>query len=182
MKKLLLFILSFVALTVPLTWLWLSGGEELYARAITPIAREIYELLGVTGRGTLKRMRFINLIPFTTLMLLTPRLSLRRRLVGLLVGWIALVASHIALNGYAMVSRSRGQLPPTAALASDAMPFLLWFLIARDFVRETLRDVRGERRDEAEQSGQEGRDEEARGEQEERDGPGDDESGEATTE
>jgi hypothetical protein len=142
MKRFLLFAASFVALTVPLTWLWMSGGDKLYAQTITPLAREIYELFGITGRGTLRRTRFINLIPFTTLTLLTPGLTLRRRLVGLLAGWAVLVASHIGLNGYAMVTQSRGQLPPVAALGSDAMPFLIWFVIARDFVRKTLHSVR----------------------------------------
>ena len=144
MKQFLLFAASFVVLTVPLTWLWLSGGEELYAKAITPIAREIYELIGVSGKGTLRRTRFINLVPYTTLILLTPRLSPRKRLVGLLTGWLLLISSHIGLNGYAMASGSRGQLPPVAALGSDALPFLIWFVFARDFVRETLRAVRGE--------------------------------------
>jgi hypothetical protein len=143
MKRVLLFALSFVVLTVPLTWLWLSGGDRLYARAVTPFARELYEWLGITGKGTMLRMRFINLVPFTTLMLLTPSLSWRRRGLALLVGWIVLVLSHVALNGYAMATGSRGQLPPVAALGSDAMPFLLWFVFARDFVRETMRSVRG---------------------------------------
>jgi len=143
MKRFLLFAASFVALTVPLTWLWMSGGDKLYAQTITPLAREIYELFGITGRGTLRRTRFINLIPFTTLTLLTPGISLRRRLVGLVTGWAVLVVSHIALNGYAMTRQSRGPLPPVAALGSDAMPFLIWYVIARDFVRETLHSVRG---------------------------------------
>jgi hypothetical protein len=142
MKRALLFTLGFVALTTFLTWLWLSGGNRLYAEAIEPLAREIYRLLGVHGRGTLLRTRFINIVPFTALMLLTPRLGLRKRLLGLVVGWGVLVLSHIALNGYAMASRSRGQLPPVAALASDAMPFLIWFVFARGFVAETMQAVR----------------------------------------
>jgi hypothetical protein len=144
MKQAILFTVGFVALTLLLTWLWLSGGNALYARAVGPIAREIYEWIGLTGPGTMGRTRFINLVPFTSLMLLTPRLSLRKRMIGLVVGWLVLVASHIALNGVAMASRSRGQLPPVAALASDAMPFLLWSVFARDFIREMMVRVRRE--------------------------------------
>lgn len=142
MKPILLFTLSFIALTMLGTGLWLAGGEGLYARALQPIAHEIYQALGVTGRGSLHRTRFINLVPFTALMLITPRLGLRQRVAGLLAGWSILAASHIALNGYAMARGARGQLPLLAAQASDALPFLLWLALARDFVRERLRGLR----------------------------------------
>lgn len=145
MKRALLLALSFAGLTALGTWLWLAGGDALYAKAIAPLAREIYQLLGISGRGTLRRTRFINLVPFTALMLLTPRLASRRRLAGLLLGWLVLVVSHIALNGYAMASGSKGKLPPVAALASDAMPFVLWLVFAREFVRETLSSARRRR-------------------------------------
>ncbi len=142
MRRAILLTLSFVALTLALTWLWLNGGGRLYADAITPIARGIYDAIGLEGFGTMRRLRFINLVPFTSLMLLTPGLDWRRRLGGLGIGWLVLVASHIALNGLAIASRAKGQLPPTAALASDALPFLLWMVFARDFVRETMARVR----------------------------------------
>jgi len=138
----LLFALGFAGLTALGTWLWLAGGDALYAQAIAPLAREIYELLGIRGRGSLRRTRFINLVPFTALMLLTPRLAWRRRLGGLLLGWLALCLSHIALNGYAIASGARGHLPPAAAHASDALPLLLWLVIARDFAREKLGSLR----------------------------------------
>jgi len=143
MKQVLLFTLSFVALTILLTWAWVSGGDVLYAKALRPFAHEIYDWLGLTGRGSLVRTRFINIVPFTSLMLLTPRLNLRKRLVGLAIGWLVLALSHIALNGFAKASGATGQLPPVAALASDAMPFLLWSVFAREFVRDTMAHVRG---------------------------------------
>jgi hypothetical protein len=142
MKQALLFTLSFVALTVLLTWAWVSGGDVLYAKALRPFAHEIYNWLGISGRGSLVRTRFINIVPFTSLMLLTPGLRLGTRFGRLGIGWLILALSHIALNGFAMASRSTGQLPPVAALASDAMPFLLWSVFAREFVRETIARVR----------------------------------------
>ena len=143
MKQALLFTLSFVVLTVSLTWLWVSGGDVIYGKTLQPLAHEIYDWIGLSGRGTMRRTRFINIVPFTSLMLLTPRLTLRKRLTGLVIGWLVLMLSHIALNGIAIASRATGQLPPTAALASDAMPFLLWSVFAREFVRETITRVRG---------------------------------------
>jgi len=142
MKPILLFALSFVALTLLGTWLWLAGGDVLYDRALDPIAREIYALLGIEGRGSFRRTRFINLVPFTALMLLTPGLGARRRARGLLVGWLVLVGSHVALNGHAMATQARGNLPLFAAQLSDALPFLLWLVLARDFVAGQIRRAR----------------------------------------
>ncbi len=141
MKQILLFTLKFVALTLALTWLWLAGGNALYAEIMQPIAREFHQWVGLRGPGTMGRTRFINLVPFISLMLLTPRLSLRRRWGGLAIGLSILVLSHLLLNAIAVGSHMRGRLPPTAALASDAMPFLIWFMIAREFVQEAMRKI-----------------------------------------
>ncbi len=141
MKQILLFTLSFVALSFALTWLWLAGGNALYAETMQPIAREIHQWVGLRRAGTMGRARFINLVPFVTLMLLTPRLSRRRRWGGLAIGLLILVLSHLLLNAIAVGSHARGRLPPTAALASDAMPFLIWFMIAREFVQEAMRKI-----------------------------------------
>ena len=144
MKQALLFTLSFTVVSLVLTWLWLAGGNVLYAELMTPIAREIYEGLGMREFGSMRRARFINLVPFAALMLLTPRLSFRRRFGGLALGLVVLSISHIALNGFATFSTTRTKLPLGAALLSDAMPFLLWFVLGRSFIQETLRRVRGE--------------------------------------
>ena len=144
MKQILLFTLSFVALSVALTGLWLAGGNALYAETMQPIAREIHQWVGLRGPGTMGRARFINLVPFVSLMLLTPRLSRRRRWGGLAIGLLILVLSHLLLNAIAVGSHTRGRLPPTAALASDAMPFLIWFVIARKFAQEAIRKARNQ--------------------------------------
>ncbi len=141
MKQILLFTLSFVALSSALTWFWLAGGNALYAETMQPIAREIHQWVGLRGPGNMSRTRFINLVPFVCLMLLTPRLSRRRRWGGLAIGLLILVLSHLLLNAIAVDSQTRGRLPPTAALASDAMPFLIWFVIAREFVQEAMRKI-----------------------------------------
>jgi hypothetical protein len=144
MKQILLFTLSFLAVSLALTWLWLAGGNALYAETMQPIAREIHQWVGLRRAGTMDRARFINLVPFVTLMLLTPRLSRRRRWGGLAIGLLILVLSHLLLNAIAVGSHARGRLPPTAALASDAMPFLIWFVIAREFVQKAIRKVRNQ--------------------------------------
>ncbi len=134
MKQTLLFLAKFVALTAPLTWLWQVWGRRAYTAFYGPVAHSIYALLGFDRVPTPSRERFINYIPFLTLMILTPRLSLRRRLVGTALGLVTLFVLHIAAN----LTEAPGShaLPIGMALTLDAAPFLLWVLIAHEFVRD----------------------------------------------
>jgi hypothetical protein len=143
MRRALWFAIKFVALTAPLTWLWIAGGRELYASYFVPIADAIYDLLGVEGaRGYSWRERYINYVPFAALVLLTPSLGARRRAVGLAAGLLAIFASHVLFNGIAQHGAEDFATMPTAlSIASDSLPFLLWAIIARDFVRDVARRV-----------------------------------------
>jgi hypothetical protein len=142
MKRIVLFTLGFAGLTLLLTWLWLAGGNAHYGLTMQPIAREINEWMGLSGPGTMLRNRFINIVPFVALMLITPRLSFRRRFGGLVLGLLVLVASHLALNAMAVSLQATRHFPPTAALLSDAEPFILWFVLARDFIQESVKGIR----------------------------------------
>ncbi len=67
-------------------------------------------------------------------MILTPRLTLRRRVAVTAIGLVALFALHIAAN---LAEDPRAHAFPIAvALFLDAAPFLLWAAIAYPFVRE----------------------------------------------
>jgi hypothetical protein len=134
MKQTLLFLAKFVALTAPLTWLWQVWGRRAYTAFYGPVAHSIYSLLGFDRVPTPSRERFINYIPFLTLMILTPRLSLLRRLVGTALGMLALFALHIATN--LMDAPGSPALPMGVSLTLDAAPFLLWVLIAHPFIRD----------------------------------------------
>ena len=137
MKQTLLFLAKFVALTAPLTWLWQVWGRRAYAAFYGPVAHSIYSFFGFDHVPTPSRERFINYIPFLTLMILTPRLSLRRRLVGIALGVVALFFIHIAVN---LTDDPRAQsLSIGMSLFLDAAPFLLWVLIAHQFVRDIAR-------------------------------------------
>ncbi len=137
MKATLLFLIKFVCLTAPFVWLWQVGGLSLYHALYSPVADAIYEWLGFEGVASPARDRYINLIPFLALMVLTPNLSTRRRLGGTAIGLVILFTMHIAVNLTAHPVSYR--LPLPVSLALDAAPFFLWVIIANEFVRNFMR-------------------------------------------
>jgi hypothetical protein len=133
MKQAALFLVKFVCLTAPFIWLWQVVGLRLYYAIYSPIASAVYELLGFEGIATPARDRYVNIVPFLTLMALTPGLSRRRRFGGAAIGLLVLFASHIAANCSA--NPRTLQLPQMVTLLMDASPFFLWAVIAHRFVR-----------------------------------------------
>ena len=137
MKATLLFLVKFVCLTAPFVWLWQVGGLRLYHALYSPVADVIYGWLGFEGTATPARDRYINMIPFVALMVLTPRLSTRRRLGGIAIGLMILFLLHIGINLTANPETLR--LPRRTSLILDAAPFFLWVIIANEFVRDFMK-------------------------------------------
>jgi hypothetical protein len=136
MKATLLFLVKFVCLTAPLIWLWRHGGLAAYHAVYSPVASAIYDCLGFEGVATPARDRYINIIPFVTLMILTPNLSIRRRLGGTAIGLLVLLLLHVAVNFTANPETLR--LPRRFSLVLDAAPFVVWIAIANEFVRDFM--------------------------------------------
>ena len=139
MKTALLFLVKFICLTAPFVWLWQVGGLKAYHALYSPVADVIYGWLGFEGVATPARDRYINLIPFVALMVLTPKLSIRRRLGGTAIGLLLLFLMHIAVNLTANPATLR--LPRWSSLILDAAPFFLWVVIANEFVRNFMSSV-----------------------------------------
>jgi hypothetical protein len=151
-RKLLLG-LSFVALTVGLTWLWIAGAGAAYERLLLAVAGPVLELFGVTRIvESPAQKRFVALVPFAVLMWLTPGMSLRRRAAGTLIGGLLLVISHVALVGIEQWAQS-SQRPTTspfatlfpAALFVDALPFMIWAVVAHRYLSGVFTRVLGPR-------------------------------------
>ena len=138
--------LSFVLLTVGLTWVWIAWGAAGYERLLIAVAGPVLEFVGVTQIAeSPARQRFVSFVPFLVLMCLTPGLSARRRLVGTLAGCALLFVAHIGLVGVEQWSQSK-QRPTSdpfstlfpAALFADSLPFMLWAVIAHRWLRDRL--------------------------------------------
>ncbi len=145
--RILLTLLKIVAVSAPLTWLWIVWGRDAYGELFQVLALPIYGLLGLTEIvPTGARDRFINYLPFLILMLITPRLSWRRRLGGTVAGFVVIFLVHVVFVYVAtqVQADDRGltadgfiRIVPANAL-SDSVPFVLWVVIARDFVWESV--------------------------------------------
>jgi hypothetical protein len=146
MKRLLLTLLKITVVSVPLTWIWMEWGREAYGELFIRLSLPIYGLFGLTTvipEGA--RDRFINYLPFLILMIITPRMSLKRRVIGTLTGFVLLFLGHVAFAYIASTAinpdntiNSRGFRKIVAANGfSDAAPFILWVVIAKQWVWES---------------------------------------------
>jgi len=146
MKAFLLTLIKIAVVSAPLTWLWIHWGRDAYGWLFLQLSLPIYGFFGLTTmvpEGA--RDRFINYLPFLILMIVTPRMSLTRRVVGTLVGFVVLFLCHVAFAYIAHDAiganneiNSRGYRKLVAANGfSDAAPFVLWVVIARQWVWES---------------------------------------------
>jgi len=128
------------------TWLWLEWGRDAYGRLFTQFAIPVFGFLGMTDTMPIgARDRFINYLPFLILMVVTPRLSLVRRTVGIVVGFLLIFCLQLLfVVGAELAGVQNGEVNRQDVyekmlpllLLSDAFPFVLWIVIAKDFVRE----------------------------------------------
>ncbi len=149
--RVLLTLLKIVAISAPLTWLWIEWGRDAYGDLFFNLAMPIYGLLGLTDvvpEGA--RDRFINYLPFLILMLITPDMSWRRRLSGIAIGFGVIFCVHLIFvyvassatitGGRRMTTHGFMRIVPANAL-SDSIPLLLWVLFAKDFVWQSVGKV-----------------------------------------
>jgi hypothetical protein len=84
----------------------------------------------------------VSHVPFVILVFLTPGLSLRRRVLGALLGSVFIAATHLfmitlvnaAFLGGGGVFRKVGHF----ILIMDGLPLLAWLVVARDFLRNLV--------------------------------------------
>ena len=134
MKKTLLVIAAFAVASVGLTWLWNEWLRLAYAHFLNFVAPPIYDLIGFEGaRVGAFRQRYVNFVPFVSLVLVTPGLGLRRRMLGLALGVLTISASHLALNLTERLQPGHS-LPLVSSLLSDAFPFVVWLFVAQPVV------------------------------------------------
>ena len=149
-KRVVLLTLEVVAVTVPLTWLWLAWGREAYHGVFVQLAGPVPGWFGLPSYQLIAvPQRFINYVPFLALMIVTPRLSLARRVLGTLVGFGVIAVAHLAFYVVSVAVYAEHGMTPRAIsalfpvlLLSDTLPFILWAIIARDVLRDAIARIR----------------------------------------
>jgi hypothetical protein len=143
--RFLLALLKIVVVSVPIAWIWEKWGREAYGDLFLQLSLPIYSLFGyhaLLPEGA--RDRFINYLPFLVLMIVTPRMSLTRRGVGIVVGFVVIFLFQVFFVWYQYVAvpdlenldqQSYSRFLPVMLLC-DSIPLILWIVIAKDFVQE----------------------------------------------
>jgi hypothetical protein len=152
-KRLWLLILEFLAITIPLAWLWLEWGRMAYLRLFLKLATPILMFLGVKEfQPHLVQEHFLNYVPFFVLMVITPELSIKRRIIGTVVGFVIIFFDHIGLVSVAFIAHSKYGLTAKAfstlfpaLLFSDSLPFILWAIVASGYLKKTVAGLRQKR-------------------------------------
>ena len=145
-KRVVLLALEVVAVTLPLTWLWLAWGREAYHGVFVQLAAPLPAWFGLRSVQLITvPQRFINYVPFLALMIVTPRLSLARRTLGTIVGFGVIFLGHLAFFVVSIAVYAEHEMTPRAMstlfpalLLSDWLPFILWAIIARDVLRDAI--------------------------------------------
>ena len=138
MKKAILIVLAFCVISVGLTWIWNEWARALYGHFLNAVAPSIYELIGFEhARVGALRQRYINFVPFVSLLLVTPGLTLQRRTIGLFLGLFSIFVSHLALNLTELLQPGNS-LPIVPSVISDALPFLVWIIAAYPALKKFL--------------------------------------------
>lgn len=144
------FFLKFVMLTVPLTWLWIEWGRGAYGQLFNAATDSLYGVLdlGLSAGGA--RERYINYIPFLALMLITPRVSISRRVFGIAAGFLAIFTFQVIFSLWVQIAYPPGPRTTTgfaiflpALLLSDSLPLILWAILCHDFVSKAASETVG---------------------------------------
>lgn len=150
-RRILLITLKLFAVSAPLAWLWLAHLRYFYMDFFAAVATPLFDSLGMGNIPTGYRTRFINVVPFVALVLLTPKLGARRKSLGILLGLVVIVAGHLAFSGiagYALLNTSSGGAAQNSfaihiagMLLSDSMPLLLWLVIAGPYIARSRNNL-----------------------------------------
>jgi hypothetical protein len=136
---------------MPLAWLWLEWGADFYVRFLWAVLEPLYDAIGLRPRrGSPVGPRLVSVVPFVVLMAITPGMSGRRRVMGLLLGLLVIASFHLLLfvvvdSAYAVLGQRprarQGKIVPFLVI-NDGLPFLVWLFFARDFLRDLIPALR----------------------------------------
>ncbi len=149
MSKLLRFFLLLAAFSLPLFWLWMEWGQEVYQKLIGLAIVPLVQALGEKGLNLfLLKAHYMNVVPLTALILASPALAWRKRLMALALGLAILYVWHLLfsliLNHYQTLwgpDRRFYRVFIPAISVNSALPVILWSILAWEGVKELLGEI-----------------------------------------
>lgn len=138
-SPLLRFIAMLIASSAILFVLWLWRGEAAYARAFGSLLRLLgFDTAAMRDAVPIVTPRLYNIIPLLSLMVAAWGITMRRRLWGMLIGFLLLATWHLVFLQLVHSIVSTHGLGPGAYrrlsplfLFSDVLPWLLWAVVCR---------------------------------------------------
>ncbi|OGC76549.1 MAG: hypothetical protein A2Z27_02330 [candidate division Zixibacteria bacterium RBG_16_50_21] len=138
-EKLLRFSFKFLAVSAPLALLWFWKLQGYYEKLFIAVVGFLSVIFRTNLHLPIPAAFFHNLIPFTSLILISaPKLKVRVIWL-LLVGWLILLAEHLflslilflLLNLWKVGDSLYNWLFTPLSVVSGAFPFFLWILLMR---------------------------------------------------
>jgi hypothetical protein len=149
-KRLLLLAAEFLVITVPLGYLWSEGIRRSYLEFFVKLTTPVLMFIGVRDLyGEYFLDHCINYVPFLVLMVITPTLSWKRRVIGSFIGFAIIFVGHIglasvayyAIHNYGQTQKAFSVLFP-GYLINDSLPFIIWAIIASSWLKQVVGTIR----------------------------------------
>jgi hypothetical protein len=151
MSKLFKFLILLIVFSLPLFWLWHTGGQKYYAVVLAseialPLARGLNE---TPLQMNYIAAHYMNLVPLIALIFAVPALGWKKRLTALGLGLILTLIWHVVftlvlnhfLHSLGGPSREFYRIYIPAISINSAMPVIIWAAVAWKGVRELAREI-----------------------------------------
>jgi hypothetical protein len=143
-EKLWLFIVKFILVSAPLFLLWRWKGEGWYLVLVNHLYSYIFaRILGLDIQFFAPPVAvFLSLLAYVSLMIIATGMSLRTRVLRLLMGLLIMVFWHVILveavyllhEGPGVPSPAFEKLSGPLYIFTGTLPFVLWILLAHEQV------------------------------------------------
>ncbi len=149
MPKLLKFFLLLIVFSLPLFWFWMERGQAGYQKLMGVAIVPLVKALGEKDLNLfVLKAHYMNVVPLVALILATPALGWKKRLLALALGLAILFIWHLlfslALNHYQMLwgrDRRFYRVFIPAISVNSALPVILWLLLAWKGAKELLGEI-----------------------------------------
>jgi|GEM_PF-1189544 len=145
-EKLLRFFLKFVLASALLALIWFWKGAQGYERFFVAVVNMVTQTARINLSLPIPSTFFPNLIPFLSLMLITPPILSLNRFFLIGAGWIVLFLEHLLLSLalylfidiWKLSDSTYNWLFTPLSILNGTFPFLLWLFLLKKEIRSAF--------------------------------------------